>query len=898
MAGTATLVYSLLAGLGVAVAVAMVWYILDGLERALIDRVTESTGRGVEALIKNDIEDRVTLLSGLAHRWGQPAELTRAEWEAAVRNIFETQPGYEAIGWVDTSLHVRWPLLHEVNETPVPDLDLRSRPRALAAAQAALDRDNVAFTDPLDSIHGGKGFGIYIPVYRPTPDGRKFDGLVGSVLLIDALLESVLPADLLAEHEVIISINGQTLFRTEPERPTTNQQWAKHRRFKLYDLNWQLEIVPKTEFLLDAYSRFSKTMLALLVILSSLAALTVYSLLTSRGRARQARDTARRLDQLLKNLPGMAYRCQDREHWPMVFVSDGCRALCGYNREELETQRVLWGTLIHPEDQEAVKQDVQLSAAEKRPFQLVYRIRHRDGGDRWVWEQGQRVPSDTATEMLEGFIMDITERVTSRRELAKEKAVLQTIVNGVPDALITADMNRKVTFGNPGVHQIFGYEDGELDGQPTSVLYANPQDFERQGKERFNKDAGKHYEVTEINWRRKNGETFTGETVGTVIRDGMGESIGFLALIRDITDRKLAEAALRERENHYRTVVETAGSVVLCVSTDFRILEFNPEAERIFGYSRQEALGAHVLELLLDKELWADTAAVAGEILSGKTLRGFELTCRTRDGGQRIVLFNATRLLDANDQPIGHISVGQDITELKLAQDKLVQSERLTAMGQMISSIAHESRNALQRIQAGVDMLKLDIRDGTEAAGDLAQIAKARSDLQTLLDGMRDFAAPVVLDLQTCNLRDVWQRSWRNVVQLGGGRQAELVEVIEGFDLQCRIDSFRIEQIFRNLIENAFDACADPVRITIACTDGKLENVSAVSISVRDNGPGLTPEQQDRIFEAFYTTKPKGTGLGMAIAMKTVKAHHGTLVAGNSETGGAEFVITLPRNLA
>ena len=233
--------------------------------------------------------------------------------------------------------------------------------------------------------------------------------------------------------------------------------------------------------------------------------------------------------------------------------------------------------------------------------------------------------------------------------------------------------------------------------------------------------------------------------------------------------------------------------------------------------------------------------------------------------------------------------------KLRKNREKLLQSERLAIMGKMISSIAHESRNALQRIQAGVDMLKLDIPDDSVAGRDLSQIGKARADLQTLLDGLRDFAAPVVLDWQQCNLADVWQQSWRNLDCLKADRQVELVEQTQGVDLHCAVDSFRIEQIFRNLIENSFAACPDSVQITISCSDSELDSVPAVSISVRDNGPGLTQEQQDRIFEAFYTTKPKGTGLGMAIALKTIQAHHGTLVAGNGNGGGAEFVITLPR---
>ena len=128
------------------------------------------------------------------------------------------------------------------------------------------------------------------------------------------------------------------------------------------------------------------------------------------------------------------------------------------------------------------------------------------------------------------------------------------------------------------------------------------------------------------------------------------------------------------------------------------------------------------------------------------------------------------------------------------------------------------------------------------------------------------------------------------------GPQARLHEEINGVNLVCTLDAFRIEQVFRNLIENSLSACPDPVEIAIQCEDVRLNDAPAVCVSVRDNGPGLTDEQKKRIFEAFFTTKAKGTGLGMAIALRIVEAHRGTILAGNGRCGGAEFLMTLPRN--
>ena len=114
-------------------------------------------------------------------------------------------------------------------------------------------------------------------------------------------------------------------------------------------------------------------------------------------------------------------------------------------------------------------------------------------------------------------------------------------------------------------------------------------------------------------------------------------------------------------------------------------------------------------------------------------------------------------------------------------------------------------------------------------------------------------------------------------------------------DLWCDVDQFRLEQVFRNILENSLAACTDPVRIEVRCRPAAIESQPAVQVAVRDNGPGLNAEQRQRIFDPFFTTKTKGTGLGMAIAKRIVEAHGGGIAVGPSSGPGAEILVTLPR---
>ena len=274
-----------------------------------------------------------------------------------------------------------------------------------------------------------------------------------------------------------------------------------------------------------------------------------------------------------------------------------------------------------------------------------------------------------------------------------------------------------------------------------------------------------------------------------------------------------------------------------------------------------------------------------------------EYRIRHRNGEVRWLWEQGERVLGDDGRVVALEGYISDITELHESREQLVQSERLAAVGQMISAIAHESRNALQRIQVGTDLLGLELDEHSDAHNDLQRINRAKEDLLHLNEDLRSYAAPIQLDLGVRDLAEVWRQAWSDLEVLREDRDAELTEATGGLELSCNIDAFRIEQVFRNLMENALAACSDQVRITVSCTESEINDVPAVCVSVRDNGPGLTDEQRSRVFDAFFTTKSKGTGLGMAIARRVVEAHQGTITVADVRDGGAEFLITLPRTL-
>jgi signal transduction histidine kinase len=267
--------------------------------------------------------------------------------------------------------------------------------------------------------------------------------------------------------------------------------------------------------------------------------------------------------------------------------------------------------------------------------------------------------------------------------------------------------------------------------------------------------------------------------------------------------------------------------------------------------------------------------------------------------GSLVNLFGyAAPLLDEHGQGRGAVGAFLDITERKNAQERLLQTERLAAIGQMVTGLAHESGNALARSQVCLEMLALEVPDRPEALDLVKRAQVAQNHLQQLYDEVRGYAAPIKLERERTSLPVIWRQAWSTLELPRQGRDVRLREELGDFNPVCAVDPFRLQQVFRNILENSLAACKDPVDIVISCSEVQLLGRSAIRISVSDNGPGLSPEQQQRIFEPFFTTKTKGTGLGMAIAMRILEAHGGRINAANGTKRGAEIVLTLPRDLS
>lgn len=234
------------------------------------------------------------------------------------------------------------------------------------------------------------------------------------------------------------------------------------------------------------------------------------------------------------------------------------------------------------------------------------------------------------------------------------------------------------------------------------------------------------------------------------------------------------------------------------------------------------------------------------------------------------------------------------IIEIREAAERVAHAERLAAIGQMVAVLSHESRNELQLAVTCLEVLAMEVGDQPRALDLVRKIEHAHQHLLLLFEDLRGYAAPVNLNRERHDLREIVLDAWNSLSPLRSGRSVWFEADQDGERPDCDVDRPRLEQVFRNILENALAACADPVEITCRLTEAQLNGHRVAQIAFEDNGPGLSREQALKVFDPFFTTKSNGTGLGMAICKQIVEAHGGTIGVESPAGRGARFVVALP----
>lgn len=583
----------------------------------------------------------------------------------------------------------------------------------------------------------------------------------------------------------------------------------------------------------------------------------------------------------------------------VLHVSPTVEEMIGYSVEELLNKNYLDLLVPDATNRAAITDWFHESTRATQTYRTTVPLRSKDGSLRkFVWNSHTLPEYDGGPAIL-AVGQDVTELTQAEEALRASQHFVQKLVDASPNIIYVFDLEkRRNVYTNRQISSVLGYTPDQVAMEHTPFLNDNfhPDDTAQLAQARERHRAATNGEViqTEYRIRHANGEWCWLQSRDVVFsrhEDGTPREI--LGVAKDITDRKRHEERLARSEAQYRRlfdadltgdfVVKPTGELVLC----------NPAFAHMLGYaSTQELLAASDFTLFPNPE---DKEMLKHVLLSEHEQGIHERSLVRCDGRTISVIENLVRI--SGQEPGAWQIQGflLDITERQQMQQQLLQMERLAAIGQMVAGLAHESRNALQLIQASTEMLALEVQNQPDALEIVKDIQEAENSLERLHEDVRQYAAPMKLHRHRQELAEVWHEAWTQLSPQRENRQAYLRENVAGVDLHCLVDRMRLVQVLRNIFINSLDACRDPVEITLTCRGASIRGRPALQVVIRDNGPGLSAEQRQRIFEPFFTTKLEGTGLGLAIARRIVEAHGGEIGLGTADGPGAEIEITLPR---
>jgi len=416
---------------------------------------------------------------------------------------------------------------------------------------------------------------------------------------------------------------------------------------------------------------------------NQIGAVIMHLNITKRRLAEDASfERERTLAVLMQNLPGMAYRCRNDRDWTMEFVSQGAKALTGYQPSDLmDNHNVSFGQdVIYPDDRRAVWKTVQTAIRKNHPYQCTYRIQTADGTVKWVWEQGQRIQPDVGKVVtLEGFITDITKQKLAEEGVKDSQERLDLALFGARLGVWDWNIQTNEIIYTERWAKMIGYAKKEI--EPTIQAWQglmHPEDKPRVMKIlQAHLDGHTPFFQTEYRLRTKAGKwKWVLDTGKVVSRDAKGAPLRATGIHQDIHERKDMEHALLEERQFTDAVVNTAGALVCVLDNKGNVVRFNRACEQLTGYAADEVLGRNFWDFrFVPAGQVAEVKKVFRSLCAGQFPNYFENHWITKDGSERLISWANTALVDDRGQVAYVIGTGVDITDRQRMEEALRESQ-------------------------------------------------------------------------------------------------------------------------------------------------------------------------------------------------------------------------------
>lgn len=592
-----------------------------------------------------------------------------------------------------------------------------------------------------------------------------------------------------------------------------------------------------------------------------------------------------------------------------IEINESLCKMLGYNRDEILGKTPF--EFVNGENRKIfIGQTSKISTIPHRSYEIT--LKKKNGEDIHTFFNATTIRDESGVVLGSfAFITDITERKRAEKALRESEIKYRFLTENIADIIWTLDLNLKTTYVSPSVKSILGFTSEERLKQkiedmitPESLKKIQAIFIEELQREKESINDVDRFITIEVEYYHKNGSVIWMETSVKWIRDPSGTITGVLGVSRDITRQKIAENALRENEERYRSMMEAMTDPVYICSHDFRIEYMNPAMIEKVGH---DGTGEICHKTIFDEDEqfpWC----VFDQIWQGKHVR-----YEKKDPKTGLFYSINSSPVARSDAPASKFSIFRDITEIKMmeeeriaAEAKLQQALKMESIGTLAGGIAHDFNNILSSVIGYTELSLDEVEGNTILEENLKEVYTAGMWAKDLVKQILTFARQSDEEIKPVQV-DIIVKEALKFLRSSIPTTIEIRQNIES-DSLIMGDPTQIHQILMNLCTNAAQAIDGKggvlnVDLTDVCLDADftksyedLKPGDYLKLSVSDTGSGIKPENIESIFEPYFTTKApgEGTGMGLSTAHGIVKQYGGEIMVDSEVNKGSTFSVYLP----
>ncbi len=564
------------------------------------------------------------------------------------------------------------------------------------------------------------------------------------------------------------------------------------------------------------------------------------------------------------------------------FINPVTSKIGGYHEEELKKHPFM--PLIVPEERKRVVEYFQ-RALNGETLDFETSIVHKEGHRIYLHVTNIPIIVDEEVHSVYGIVKDITKHKKNEREVHFLKDKISSMIEQSVDSIAIFDRNNHLIRANPAFEHFFGWKEEELIEKP--IPYVPEEEKEAYLQAINGVLQGKKFTGIETSRIRKDGRRFYVSVSLSPLEDESGNIIGYSAITRDIHTQRIAQDELRNKNEHYKIITEHTMDLINVFDADGKIKYSSPSHQTILGYQKGEFTQTKWTQLVHPDDLPELIKAIEQLRRTKESLK-MEFRLKNASGDYIILESYGTAVVNCQGELDSIVTISRDITERKQTEEFLRKSEKLAVLGQLAAGIAHEIRNPLTSLKGFTHLLKVNARSEEREYYQIMLSELER--INTIVGEFMMLAKPQPKNVKKNDVRRILQEA---AALLEAQANLHNIQFVLDFDsdliLDCEAD--QLKQVFINLMKNGMEAMEEKGGLLFIKAE-RFENI--MTISFTDEGCGIPQDQIPNIGEPFFTTKERGTGLGMMICNKIVENHNGTLEIESEVGEGTTVKLTFP----